>query len=48
MEKKITFEILREFCKHRCGENCDEEDNFSGMCNESECPIWNELNISDE
>lgn len=48
MEKRISFETLQEICMHRTNiEECTEQNNFSGECNCSECPIWNELSSSE-
>jgi len=44
MSKVIEFETIQEICLHK-NENleCDEENNYSGECNCSECPVWNDL-----
>ena len=42
--KAINFDILSENCKYKDQTDaCSEEDNFSCVCNNSECPIWNDL-----
>lgn len=47
--KNIDFEKLSDVCKYRSKRNeCSEDDNISGECNENECPIWGDLEIHDE
>ena len=42
--KAICFEMLSENCKYKDETTgCSEEDNFSAVCDNSECPIWNDL-----
>ena len=42
--KAIEFEILQDNCKHcKNIDECIEADNFSGKCEKTECPIWNDL-----
>ena len=39
-EKVIDFETLSDVCKYRNIKNgCDEDDNISGKCDCSECPV---------
>jgi len=46
--RKIDFETLRNMCKHRDEEDiCSEPDNYSGECDCSECPVWNDLSNGD-
>lgn len=45
--KAIEFETLEEACKHKDKyDECTEDDNYSGKCSCTECPIWNELESS--
>jgi len=48
--RAIEFEALIEICKYRsnCGRKCSEDDNFTGHCEENDCPIWGEMEISIE
>ena len=42
--KAIEFEMLQDNCKHCANvDECGEDDNFSGECNQAECPVWNDL-----
>jgi len=47
--KNIELDILSALCKYKneTKNTCIEEDNISGRCDCSECPIWNDLITSE-
>ena len=47
-KRSIDFETIKSLCKYITNDvECDDHDNYSGMCTCDECPVWNDLFICD-